>query len=380
MSKLKGSEEQEPQQVEKGRAEPSAESPKREDRASPSQVEREIERTAQPETKAPAESATEIVKTEKEKPETAAQVAREKQDVKGEEKEEKRFGFFDFLRYKTIKEEDLNDLLEELKLELVESDVSFDVTQKIADDLAKALRGRKVARSQDIEEIVRETLKKSINEVMTKNYRKFDLIDEIKKSPRPYVIVFFGVNGVGKTTTIAKFAYFLKKNGLKPIIAASDTFRAAAQEQLAYHATKLEVPIVKGKYGGDPAAVAVDAINAAKSRGLDVVLVDTAGRMHVDADLVEELRKTIRVTKPNLRLLIIDSLAGSDALEQAKVFNEKVGYDGVVLTKIDADVKGGIALSLAYELEKPVLFLGVGQGYEDLIPFDPEWFVKRLLE
>ncbi|MEM4046820.1 MAG: signal recognition particle-docking protein FtsY, partial [Metallosphaera sp.] len=185
--------------------------------------------------------------------------------------------------------------------------------------------------------------------------------------------------GVGKTTTIAKFAMLLKKSGLSVIIAASDTFRAAAQEQLAVHASKLEVPLVKGKYGGDPASVAFDAIQSAKSRGIDAVLIDTAGRMHTDKDLVEELRRLVRIAKPNLKVLVLDSLAGNDALKQAEYFEKAVGYDFVILTKVDADAKGGIALSLAYELGKPVMYLGMGQDYDSLVKFNPDWFTERLL-
>lgn len=170
----------------------------------------------------------------------------------------------------------------------------------------------------------------------------------------------------------------LKQQGLRVIVAAADTFRAAAQEQLALHCKKLEIPIVKGKYGGDPASVAFDAINSAKSRNIDVVLIDTAGRMHVDKDLVEELRRIVRIAKPNLKILILDALAGNDALEQARYFNQMVGYDAVILTKVDADAKGGAILSLAYELKKPVLYLGTGQEYSDLVAFDSNWFIEKL--
>ncbi|AAY80783.1 signal recognition particle [Sulfolobus acidocaldarius DSM 639] len=205
------------------------------------------------------------------------------------------------------------------------------------------------------------------------------MIEKIRSSgKKPFVIIFFGVNGVGKTTTIAKVVNMLKKNNLSTIIAASDTFRAAAQEQLAYHASKLEVQLIRGKYGADPASVAFDAISFAKSRNIDVVLIDTAGRMHIDSDLVEELKRVLRIAKPDFRILILDSLAGSDALEQARHFENNVGYDAVILTKVDADAKGGIALSLAYELKKPVVYMGVGQNYDDLIPFSPDWFVERI--
>ncbi|BCU70804.1 signal recognition particle-docking protein FtsY [Stygiolobus caldivivus] len=315
-------------------------------------------------------------------PQTAPPKTEEKpvEEQKKEEKPKSRFSFFDFLRYKTIKEEDITDLIEEFRYQLLEADVSYEVSEKILEDLKNSLVGKKVSRSEELEKIVLDSLKKSIEEILTKN-RGFDLIEEIKqKGKKPYVIVFFGVNGVGKTTTIAKVAYMLKKQGLSSIIAASDTFRAAAQEQLAYHAQKLEVPLVKGKYGGDPAAVAFDAISSAKSRGIDVVLVDTAGRMHVDSDLVEELKRVVRISKPDLRVLVLDSLAGNDALEQAKYFENNVGYDAVILTKVDADAKGGIVLSLAYELKKPVIYLGIGQDYDNLIPFSPDWFIKRIFQ
>jgi fused signal recognition particle receptor len=260
---------------------------------------------------------------------------------------------------------------------LLESDVSFDVTEKFLADIKNALLGKRIKRSEDVEEILRDTLKKSITEILTKN-ENINLIDLIRKSQKPFVIVFFGVNGVGKTTTIAKVIYMLKKNGLTCIVSASDTFRAAAQEQLSIHAQKLEVPIVKGKYGGDPAAVAFDAIQSAKSRGIDVVLIDTAGRMNTDTDLTNELRRLMKIAKPNFRILVLDSLGGNDTLEQAKYFENAIGFDAVILTKVDADAKGGVVLSLAYELSKPVIFLGVGQEYEKLQPFSADWFVERL--
>lgn len=301
-----------------------------------------------------------------------------KEEVQQKEGKKSRFSFFDAIRFKTIKEKDIIDILEELRYQLLEADVSYEVTEKILDDLKNNLVGKKVERSEDLEKLVLESIKKSIEEILTKN-QKIDLIEEIKrKNKKPYVIVFFGVNGVGKTTTIAKVAYMLKKNNLSCIISASDTFRAAAQEQLAYHANKLEVPLVRGKYGGDPAAVAFDAINAAKNRNIDVVLIDTAGRMHVDQDLVAELKRIVKIAKPDLRILVLDSLAGNDALQQAKYFEENIGYDAVILTKVDADAKGGVILSLAYELNKPVIYLGMGQEYDNLVPFDAEWFVKRL--
>ncbi len=308
------------------------------------------------------------------------EVSPEKREEPKQERQSlaEKINIFSRLRYKEIKEEDIEDLIEELRLELLESDVSMEVTEKILEELKNSLVGQKVSRSEDIEELVKKSLKKSLSEILSSNTLGYDLVEKIKTSPKPFVIVFFGVNGVGKTTTIAKFVHLLKKNGLTVIIAAADTFRAAAQEQLSFHAKKLEVPIVRGKYGGDPASVAFDAIQSAKSRGIDVVLVDTAGRMHTDKDLTEELKRVMRVAKPNFRILVLDALAGNDALQQAKFFEEAIGYDAVILTKVDADVKGGIVLSLAHELRKPVIYIGVGQEYDDLEPFSPSWFLDRL--
>ncbi|AWS00052.1 signal recognition particle-docking protein FtsY [Metallosphaera hakonensis] len=300
-------------------------------------------------------------------------------EQRSEEPKKEKSGLFDFLRFKEITEDDVSDLIEELRIELLEDDVSMEVTDKILEDLKNSLVGKKVSRRENVEQLIQDSLKKSLREILRKNYGERDVIDTIKKAKKPYVIVFFGVNGVGKTTTIAKFATLLKKNGLSVIIAASDTFRAAAQEQLAFHATKLEVPLVKGKYGGDPASVAFDAIQSAKSRGIDVVLIDTAGRMHTDKDLTEELRRVVRIAKPDLKILVLDSLAGNDALQQAEYFEKNIGYDAVILTKVDADAKGGVALSLAYELGKPVIYLGMGQDYDSLVKFNPDWFADRLL-
>ncbi|MEM0373976.1 MAG: signal recognition particle-docking protein FtsY, partial [Sulfolobales archaeon] len=267
--------------------------------------------------------------------------------VKEEESKSSHREFLGFLKYKEIEEKDISDILEDLRLQLIESDVSYSVTQKILDDIKSALVGKKIKRGENLEKIVLDTLKKSINEVLERS-KAIDILEEVKKGQKPYIIVFFGVNGVGKTTTIAKIGYLLKSAGYKVIIAACDTFRAAAQEQLEYHAKKLNIEIIKGKYGSDPASVAFDAIQKAKKNNFDVVLIDTAGRMHTDKNLVDELKRIVKITKPNLKILIIDALTGNDALEQAKYFATAVGFDTVILTKVDADVKGGIILSLAY--------------------------------
>ena len=198
------------------------------------------------------------------------------------------------------------------------------------------------------------------------------------KDEKPFVIVFVGFNGSGKTTTIAKLAHWLKKNGLSVVIAASDTFRAGAIEQLEEHAKRVGVRVIKHDYGADPAAVAYDAIQHAKARGIDVVLVDTAGRNELNRNLMDEMRKIVRVTKPDLVIFVGDALAGNAVVEQARQFNDAVRIDGVILTKLDADARGGAALSISHAIGAPILFVGVGQGYDDLKPFDEKWFVDRI--
>jgi fused signal recognition particle receptor len=198
-----------------------------------------------------------------------------------------------------------------------------------------------------------------------------DLLEEAKKS-KPFVVCFIGINGSGKTTTIAKVANYLKKNGLSVILAAADTFRAAAIDQLQEHADKLGVKLIKHDYGSDPAAVAFDAVKHAKSLDKDVVLVDTAGRLHSNVNLMDELSKVVRVAKPDLKLFVGESITGNDCVEQAQKFNEAIGIDGIVLSKADIDEKGGAALSVSYVTKKPILFLGIGQEYDDLEVFDKE--------
>ena len=283
---------------------------------------------------------------------------------------------------KEVKEEDLEPIIEELTISLVESDVALEVAEEIGELIKKKLVGTKLPRFKDVRQYVIDALAEVIEDIVSRNYRPVNIVEEAKKRDpaNPLRILFFGVNGVGKTTTIAKFAYMLRKNNVTPVIAAADTFRAGAQEQLRMHAEKLGVPFIGGRYGADPASVVYDAIEYARARGYRVVLADTAGRMHTDEDLMEELRKITRVAKPDYKVLVVDALTGNDAVEQARFFDEAVGIDFVVLTKVDADVKGGSALTIAAVINKPILFLGVGQRYEDLEPFNPKAYVKKLLE
>ncbi|MGC8573088.1 MAG: signal recognition particle-docking protein FtsY [Caldisphaera sp.] len=287
--------------------------------------------------------------------------------------------FKEKVEYKEIKEDDIEEILDDLKLDMIENDVAYDIANNIIDDVKKQLIGFKIKRGEEIEEVVKDSIKKSI--IKSFGNDNIDLIDKIKSKcskSEPYVIVFLGINGVGKTTTIAKFANMLKKNGISVVIAAADTFRAGAQEQIDVHAKKIDVPIVKGQYGADPASVAYNAILFAKSRNLCTVLVDTAGRMHSDVDLMGELKKIVKVTKPDMKILVVDALTGNDAVEQAKMFNENIGIDGIIITKIDADVKGGVAISVSNVTNKPILFIGYGQSYNDIKRFDSNEYVNNL--
>ncbi|AFZ71184.1 signal recognition particle-docking protein FtsY [Caldisphaera lagunensis DSM 15908] len=287
----------------------------------------------------------------------------------------------DKVEYKELKEDDVEEVLEDLKLDMIENDVAFDVAENIIENVKKELIGYKVKRGESVEDVIKDSLKNSIMKLM--EYENNDIITKIKNKcskNEPFVIVFLGINGVGKTTTIAKFSNVLKKNNISVVIAGADTFRAGAQEQIDVHAKRLDIPIIKGQYGGDPASVAYNAILYAKSRGICTVLIDTAGRMHSDVDLMEELKKIIRVTKPDMKVLVVDALTGNDAVEQARLFNDNIGIDAIIITKIDADVKGGVAISVSSITKKPIIYLGYGQSYEDLKKFDPKEYVNNLFD
>lgn len=204
-------------------------------------------------------------------------------------------------------------------------------------------------------------------------------VREKNKAGEPYVVLFLGINGTGKTTTIAKFGKFLKKNGVSVVCAAGDTHRPGAIEQLTEHANRLSMKVVSQSYGADPAAVGRDGVLYAKAHHVDCLLIDSAGRMQTNQNLMQEMAKIVRVVKPDFRMFVADALTGNDAVSQAELFNSHVGFDGVILTKADADVRGGAALSIVYSTSKPVLFLGVGQGYDDLAPFDAREFLDSLL-
>ena len=276
-----------------------------------------------------------------------------------------------------LRDESLDDLLDTLEIGLLEADVALPVVERLRRDVRKEFAGRKLRRGLDAEEVIRRTLEASVRAVLAQP--PLDLAARIRAhAARPFVILMVGVNGTGKTTTVAKLAVWLRSAGFSVVIAAGDTYRAGAIEQLLVHGERLGVRVIRQQEGSDPAAVGFDAIEHAKAKGVDVVLVDTAGRQHTNENLIEEAKKIRRVTAPALTLFVGDALAGNDVVTQAREFEEAIGIDGLVLTKLDADVKGGAALSATYVTKKPIVFVGTGQGYSDLHPFDPEWMVRRL--
>ena len=279
-----------------------------------------------------------------------------------------------------LKPENLNPILEEFKLTLLENDVALSVAEKICDELKQSLVGVEVKRFEDRRIIATKTLRDTLMKIL-QTEQKIDILQIIKDKKdlgAPAVIVFIGINGTGKTTTIAKVAKFLLNHKYTVVISCSDTFRAGAIEQLEEHARKLGVRMIKRPYGADAASVAFDAISHAKAHGIDVVLIDTAGRMETNKNLMEEMKKIVRVTEPDLVVFIGDALTGNDAVVQAEEFSKFVKINASILTKIDADAKGGAAISISYVTKKPIIFLGNGQSYEDLITFDPEFIIAKI--
>ncbi len=281
-----------------------------------------------------------------------------------------------------LKSKNLQPILSDFKLNLIENDVALPVAEHICDEIEKRLDAVQVKRLKDRKEVVEENLRQILLEILNTG-EKIDVLKMAKEriaKRRPLIIAFVGINGTGKTTSIAKIANFFLENGLTIVLACSDTYRAGSIEQLEQHAKRLGVRLIKHSYGADPAAVAFDAIKHAEARGLNAVLIDTAGRIQTDRNLMNELAKVKRVVSPDLTVLVVDALTGNDAVVQAEEFNETIGVDGTILTKVDADVKGGSALSVAYVTGKPILFIGVGQNYGDLQSFNPERFTEMILK
>ncbi|TXT62715.1 MAG: Signal recognition particle 54 kDa protein [Promethearchaeota archaeon] len=283
---------------------------------------------------------------------------------------------------KTLTEEKIEENIEDLKLILLRNDVAMDTADEISHSIIEKLKGEQIGRLSSTKSFLEDTLEEVITNILTPE-QELNLLQEIEKKKQaeqlPYVMVFLGVNGTGKTTTMAKIAQYVKDHGYSVVAAASDTFRAGAIEQLSYHMDNVNVRIIKGQYKSDPASVAYDAIDHARAKNIDIVLIDTAGRQVSDKNLMREIEKICRIAQPDLKLFIGDSLAGNDALFQAKEFNKYVGIDASILTKLDADAKGGAALSIAHETKKPIIFVGVGQKYHDLEKFDSELFISSVL-
>ncbi|NOR38366.1 MAG: signal recognition particle-docking protein FtsY [Candidatus Thorarchaeota archaeon] len=282
---------------------------------------------------------------------------------------------------KELTDKNLSDAVWELQLVLIQNDVAVEVAEHICELTKKKILGSRTGRLENLTKLFRSAVHDSVIEVLTPEY-PLDLLEFAQKRKDEgdtTTILFVGVNGTGKTTTLAKLAHLYKENGFSVVIAAGDTYRAGSIEQLEKHAEKLDIRVIKHDYGSDAAAVAYDAIAHAKAKHIDIVLIDSAGRMQSNKNLLQEMKKMARVAEPDLKIFVGDALAGNDALSQAKEFNDAIGIDGAILTKIDADPSGGAALSVAFITGRPVVYVGVGQGYEDLQQFDPEWLAQRLM-
>lgn len=275
---------------------------------------------------------------------------------------------------------ELDSVLWDFKLALVENDVALSVVEQICEEAKKKLEGSEVKRFEDRKPIVEKALREALYSILAveKQVDLLALAERKREMHEPLVIVFIGINGTGKTTTIGKVAHLLLKRGFSVVLAGSDTYRAGSIEQLEGHAKRLGVRLVRHDYGADAAAVAFDTISHARSHGVNVVLVDTAGRMQTNRNLMDEVKKIVRVAKPDLTIFVGDALTGNDAVEQAKDFSKYVEFDASILTKADADAKGGSAISIAYVTKRPTIYLGTGQSYDDLIPFEPKLLIEKI--
>jgi fused signal recognition particle receptor len=290
-------------------------------------------------------------------------------------------GLVQKISQKELSDKDISQILDDFLLVLVENDVAYTVAKKICDSLQEKLKATQFRRFADstgpakavLREILLELLKGSGEESF------FKALNESKNEHKPAVILFVGVNGTGKTSSIAKIGHLLPRKGFSVVIAAADTYRTGSIEQIEEHARRIGIKTIKHDYGADAAAVAFDAVNYAAAHGTNVVLIDTAGRMQTNKNLLEEMKKIARVSKPSLTVLVVDALTGNDAVEQGKTFSEAVNIDGIVLTKLDADAKGGSAISMAAIIGKPILFATIGQNYKDIVSFEPDQIVGNII-
>lgn len=282
---------------------------------------------------------------------------------------------------KELSEKEISQVLDEFLLVLVENDVAYSVAQKICGSLRDKLKTVEVRRFSDSTEPAKTVLREVLLELLKGSGEEsfFKVLNERKSEQKSSIILFVGVNGTGKTSSIAKIGHLLLRRGFSVVIAAADTYRTGSIEQIEEHARRIGIKTIKHDYGGDSAAVAFDAVNYASAHGINVVLIDSAGRMQTNKNLLEEMKKIARVAKPDLTILVVDALTGNDAVDQGQKFSEAVNIDGVILTKLDADAKGGSAISMAAVIGKPVLFATVGQNYEDLVSFEPEQMVENII-
>jgi fused signal recognition particle receptor len=290
-------------------------------------------------------------------------------------------GFFERIKSKITKvkitEKDFEVYSEELEMLLLENNVALEVAEKIVKELKERIVGKELLK-KEIESEIKDAFKEIINEILIE---PFDLIEKIKEKSEkgePYVVLFCGVNGTGKTTSIAKIATSLKEKGLSCVLAAADTFRAASIEQIKKHGDKIDVKVISHEYGSDPAAVAYDAIDYAKKHKINAVLIDTAGRMHTSKNLMSQIEKVAKVSNADTKIFVGESITGNDAIEQVRSFDWAVNIDGIILTKADIDEKGGTALSVGYVTKKPILYLGTGQEYNKIEPFNKQKFIEKL--
>ena len=298
------------------------------------------------------------------------------EETKLEVKEKKSFfkKIHEKVTLKKITKDEFNNLFYDIEIALLESNVAQEVVEKLKEDLEKEIIDKPIKRS-DISKIIYSSFRNSLENIL--DLKKINL-EKLIQTKKPFTILILGYNGVGKSLTISKLANYLKNKNLKVILAAGDTFRAAGSSQLVEYAKKIEVPVIKGKLGGDSCSVIFDTISSAKSKNFDVVIADTAGRIHNDKDLLNELKKIVRINKPDLNVLVIDAMTGSDVVQQVEEFNKAVNVDALIITKVDTYEKGGALLSAAYILKKPILFLGIGQNSTDIKEFNKEEIIKSL--
>ena len=291
-------------------------------------------------------------------------------------------GFVNKISQKGLSDKEISQILDDFLLVLVENDVAYSVGKQICENLKTELGEIQVKRFGNSVDSAKAVLRDVLAALLrgSGDSKFFEIINRCKAARRPAVILFVGVNGTGKTSTIAKIGHLLLADGLSVIVAAADTYRTGSIEQIEEHARRIGIRTIKHDYGGDAAAVAFDAVNFPKAHAINVTLIDTAGRMQTNRNLLEEMKKIARVAKPDLTVLVVDALTGNDAVEQGRIFSQAVPINGVVLTKLDADAKGGSAISMASILGKPIFFASVGQNYEDLVPFNPDQMIARIVE